>query len=177
MSSTCDQAGMCVACGASGQSCCLGSEYPCWEGACVADNTCQTQICDASGNCAECGILTQPCCEGGVCGTGYICGDDDICTNCGWRGDPVCADGNCVGYWQNVNGLCENPFEIDPAADITLCEQVEPGYSNRNERDWCYWYAAFYKKDTSPCAMIVWSTMQEKCLELADPNEYSVTSW
>jgi len=70
-----------------------------------------------------------------------------------------------------------NPFEVDPAAEVALCENVEPGYSNRTERDWCYWYAAFHKKDASICAMISWGTMKEKCQELTDPDDYSVTLW
>jgi len=160
-----------------GQPCCTSGDYACYEGACIPAGTCQTEICDSAGNCSECGIITQPCCKGDTCHEGYICAADHQCANCGWRGDPVCADGTCAGFWQNVDGSCVNPFEVDPAAEVALCENVEPGYSNRTERDWCYWYAAFHKKDASICAMISWGTMKEKCQELTDPDDYSVTLW
>lgn len=175
--SVCDFQNMCQPCGMQGEPCCTSGNYLCYEGACVADQTCQTEICDAAGNCSECGILTQPCCEGDTCHVGYICGANNQCENCGWRGDSVCADGTCAGYLQNVNGTCLDPFKANPTANVSLCEKAEPGYRNITDRDWCYWYAAFYKKDATICSKIVWATMKEKCQQMANPDDYSVTSW
>lgn len=175
--SICGSESICQPCGMKGQPCCEGGDYQCFEGACVPGYTCQTEICDTSGNCSECGMITLPCCEGGTCHKGYICGANGQCENCGSQGDPVCEDGICNGYWQNVNGICKNPFKIDPTADITLCEKVDPGHGNIYQRDWCYWYAAFNKQDVSICTMIVWGTMKDKCQELADPDFYTITDW
>ena len=177
VSSVCDSQSICQPCGMKGQPCCKSGGYACYEGICGSGDTCQTEICDSGGNCIECGIVSQPCCEGGTCQLGYVCGESNQCESCGWRGSKACAGGTCSGFWQDVNGICSNPFEVDPAAQVSLCENVEPGYSDATKRDWCYWYAAYQKEDTSICTMIVWGAIKEKCQELADPDDYSVVSW
>jgi len=165
---------VCMSCGKKGEPCCEHDDFRgCIEGACIAENTCQTEVCDKNNICTECGINGQPCCEGGTCGSGYICSDDNSCESCGYRGYPICADGACEGWWQEINGVCENPFEIDPQALTSICEQAQPGH-NRSQQDWCYWYAAFYKPDVSICDLIQWETMKEKCLEMEDPDDYSI---
>jgi len=168
-------AGMCISCGQEGEPCCESAEYSgCFLGACIANNTCQTQICSSPGNCYPCGEKDQPCCEGNTCDNLLLCGKTGTCESCGYLGDQVCAGGTCGGWWQNKDGFCINPFEFNPSTDTAICETGDISHDLRTGRDWCYWYAAFYKQDTTPCSLIEWSQMQEKCMDLEDPGFYSI---
>lgn len=167
--------GKCIACGQEGEPCCTSVEYSgCFLGACIADNTCQTQICSAPGKCTPCGEKDQPCCEGNACDNLLLCGEAGSCEGCGYLGDQACAGGECGGWWQNVGGFCVNPFEVNPSTDIAICETGALSHDLRTGKDWCYWYAAFFKQDITPCSLIEWDQMQEKCMELEDPGYYSI---
>ena len=71
--------------------------------------------------------------------------------------------------------FCVDPFTINAAADTSICETAEPGDSERHYRDWCYWYAAFSKDNTSMCGNIEWDKMKAVCEEGEDPNDYEIT--
>jgi hypothetical protein len=44
-------------------------------------------------------------------------------------------------------------------------------------RDWCFWNAAFYKKDNAVCEKIDWGEMYDLCIEGEDPRDYSVYTY
>jgi hypothetical protein len=73
-----------------------------------------------------------------------------------------------------LSGECANSFEVDPVADASICERAEKGNSDRSQRDWCYWYAAYLRGDTATCERIEWDEMRKKCVEGEDPDDYYV---
>jgi len=71
-----------------------------------------------------------------------------------------------------------SPFEVDPSTDVAICEDVEEGAgSDRSRRDWCYWYAAYQRGDTSICDNIEWDEMREKCVAGGNPDSYYIISY
>jgi hypothetical protein len=176
-STVCGPNDICVECGQIGLPCCDADAFSqCINSACTPAGICKNQICEEDGQCVECGLSNQPCCEGRTCSSGYVCNDKAVCEGCGYRGYPVCADGTCEGWWQNINGFCENPFKVDPKADLNICEQADEGHS-RSQRDWCYWYAAYNKQDITICERIDWDEMKAKCLEMEDPDAHHIIYW
>jgi hypothetical protein len=179
---------ICHECGGYKDICCDGNVCDGWL------------ICDSDSICTPCGVYDQPCCPGELCKEGYICLPDGFCTSCGvtvpcegntcnegyyfeetdskchiygYR-DNRCIEGNiCVGWYQCQNGICVNPFVVDSTSSLSICEAAEPGRSI-TERDWCYWYAAYHKDDTSICERIAWGEMREKCLDGKNPANYYV---
>ena len=91
--------------------------------------------------------------------------------------DFCCPGDECKGWFSCVDGDCRNPFEADPSTDLSICEQVEEGRSDKSRRDWCYWYAAYHKGDTAICEHVEWSQMREKCQDGEDPAGYFVISF
>jgi hypothetical protein len=82
----------------------------------------------------------------------------------------------CKGWYMPHEGICKNPFEVDVSTVLTICEQSEPGEVERHYRDWCYWYAAFWKEDITICASIEWEKMRDVCERGANPEDYDI-SW
>jgi len=74
----------------------------------------------------------------------------------------------------SLEGQCINPFEVDTSADIAICEKAEKGYIEMHYRDWCYWYAAYSKGDTTICASIEWEKMINACERGGNPDDYDV---
>lgn len=37
---------------------------------------------------------------------------------CGNIGEPICKEGNCLGWFVNTDGTCSNPFKVYPEADV-----------------------------------------------------------
>jgi hypothetical protein len=103
---------------------------------------------------------------------GYTCGPDGVCDPCGGFEDPCCDGGRCDGWLACAEGACGNPFASDPSTDVAICRQARLGGNKVSQRDWCYWYAAFYKADTALCESIEWEDMKEKCTRGADPVDY-----
>jgi hypothetical protein len=171
-------------------------ELPCCEG-----NACdEWSICGFDALCHSCGLYDQPCCEGNTCQGDLECGSDGNCHTCGYYSpcqgnrcnegyyfDDVdekcypygylgrrCAEGNvCNGWFECLEGVCVNPFKVDNSRSTSICEEAEPGNQESN-RDWCYWYAAYLKNDTSICENIWWSQMKDKCVEGENPANYYV---
>jgi hypothetical protein len=85
---------------------------------------------------------------------------------------PVCQDGSCKGWFKEFNGSCNIPFLNGGQADISVCERASPGHLERDERDWCIWYVAWYQRDTSICQAIHWFEMKDKCLKGGNPDNY-----
>ena len=129
----CD-AGACSNCGAMGDPCCQGAcqgglvcafsqqGQTCQacgdnEQRCCADRTCADGgacIGGGNGTCfTDCGTPGTACCpgNGGQCGTGAVCNDDDMCEACGTSGQACCpgagpgTDG-CTGDLRCSLGMC-----------------------------------------------------------------------
>lgn len=126
-----------------------------------------------------------------------------ICRACGGKDEPACVNQMC-GYWQrdlvtfdytacecdawftNVNGICGIPWKADPQAGVEVClpragyadtplfEVNAPSTSDIEHREWCFWYAAYFKNDRQLCENIQWGEMQEKCEQGENPEEYFV---
>lgn len=173
----CSSQGICAPCGNIDEPCCEGEDFQgCEFGTCNIDHTCQTEICDDKGKCTGCGNKDQTCCKGETCGTGFVCGESNICKSCGKPMVPACADGKCDGWWQNINGVCENPFKDNPNTDLLICKQADPG-QKKTQQDSCFWYAAFYTKDKTICEMIQWEKMKILCQKMENPNNYNIIAW
>jgi hypothetical protein len=80
----------------------------------------------------------------------------------------------CKGWLTCSGGDCLNPFELDPATSVTICERAEEGGDERSQRDWCYWYAAYHKDDLAFCEQMEWATARAKCLDGEDPASYLI---
>jgi len=179
----CYSDGLCHHCGDEYEDCCKGGQ--CNVGICMPDNTCRWQICHAEGSCTDCGMGGEPCCEGkegGACTGSAYCNEDNICIYCGHRGKPVCQKGGCYAgdtaceeygcysWYVNIDGYCQDPFEVDAGADHQIiCERVKPERYD-HDRDWCYWYASYYKQDLSIYEKIEWGEMRTLCRKMANPG-------
>lgn len=174
---SCNKDNFCEFCGQEiGSPCCPGNENKCLFGACDINNICVEKICDESGSCRQCGRYEEPCCEGGSCEKGYLCNAQSTCEYCGELFTPPCEDYQCIGWYIPVDNVCSDPFEKDPGYDISICQDLEPGYKYSTDQDWCLWSAAFYKKDASLCSQISWDDMVHKCQQGEDPNDYYLTT-
>jgi hypothetical protein len=187
----CGEDGMCHMCGYSGSICC-------------PDGSCNSgYVCSSENECVSCGFLDQPCCDREVCDEGYICSEEGSCETCGYAGDlccpgETCREWNvctpsglcedcgelgqlscqgpiCKGWYLPHNGMCQNPFEVAKNTSLSLCEQTEPGEVERHDRDWCYWYAAYWKMDPTICENIEWEQMKIVCEKGENPDDFDVT--
>ncbi len=167
----CDAKGLCAVCGDIGQICC-------------DENACQhslwSTMCTEEDICVRCGRGNDPCCPDNTCDEWYECDEDGLCQPCGrLYARSACEGERCMGWLENMEGQCIVPFVLDPDRDLSICDQfVETTRRSSLEEessDWCYWYAAFWKRDSTICQQITWVEMREKCLEKKDPDDYYVT--
>ena len=175
----CNAQSICKSCGGENEICCIGgnTQKECISGICTPDNICKSTVCSSAGVCTHCGYPNEPCCEGkdgGSCTGGDVCGEDNICFSCGYIGQPACEESGCDGWFAAINGVCSNPFKEDAGADYkSICERAEPGRYT-SDRDQCYWYAAYYRKNEYICDGIEWSEMRTLCQEMKYPGFYVV---
>ena len=99
---------------------------------------------------------------------------EGICAPCGELDETDCPGGACKGWFQLQDGLCINPFELSPSTDLSICTAAPEGNSDRSERDWCYWYAAYDKSEPDICLNIEWDDMKEHCNEGKNPDDYYI---
>jgi hypothetical protein len=88
--------------------------------------------------------------------------------------ETSCPNDTCKGWFQFQAGLCVSPFEVDPDTDLSICSAAPEGNSDRSERDWCYWYAAYQKSEAEICENIEWDEMKERCVAGGDPDDYYI---
>ena len=163
--------GKCRDCGRPDQPCCSGNICKTGNTICAADQICQT--CGASHYDISAGVdVNEPCCTGNTCADFYTCSSDNTCKRCGFLGGAPCPDDWCGGWVTPFEGVCSVPFKIDPKADVSICSSAEPGNEGTHQNDWCYWYAAYYKNDTSLCSSIEWGEMLDKCQAGENPENY-----
>ncbi len=161
----CNSAGYCESCGKEDQPCCAGGACADWE-ICTTDNICQS-----------CGWNGQPPCEGEVCEEWHFI-EDGLCVNCGGPNLPICPDRGCISWyipfncpdcvgWELLDGSCLNPFKIFPNDyGIEYCDNLE------EHNDWCYWHAAYFKKEPIICESILDGEKRELCEKGANPENY-----
>jgi hypothetical protein len=128
--------------------------------------------CGPEGICRSCGSYLP--CEGNTCDEGYYYDEiDEKCYRYGYL-NHRCGEGDtCDGWFECSNGICVNPFKVDNSRSEAICEEAERGTA-KSDRDWCYWYAAYLKEDTSICEKITWNEMKAKCLDGKNPANYYV---
>jgi hypothetical protein len=156
--------GRCTNCGMPGSP-------PCSGNICMhPDFLIIDQVC--RGDCGQ--DDGDQCCAGNICREFLICGTDNTCHSCGgYLGSIPCQDNKCRGWLVPSDGVCTNPFEPNPGTDVSTCLSAEPG-SDPYQRDWCYWYAAYYKNDTSLCTSIEWGEMRGYCQAGENPGNYLI---
>lgn len=195
----CGPEGECESCGGYDEPCCLADLV--LPGASGPKHFCDDgYVCGPDDKCLSCGGYDEPCCAGEVCREGYECRADGVCHGCGTYepcagnqcnegyyyddSDGKCyqygylnnrcwEESRCDGWFECFDGKCVNPFERDATRSTSICEEAEAGTS-RSSRDWCYWYAAYWKEDTSICENISWGQMRDKCREGENPASYYV---
>jgi len=131
--------------------------------------------CDSEGICQPCGTYAP--CEGNRCKEDYYYDDtDERCHSYGYVNNR-CWEGNiCDGWFECMDGLCVNPFRVDPTRSTSICEGIESGTAH-SSREWCYWYAAYLKNDLSICDDIGWLEMEIKCRDGENPDNYYAISF
>jgi len=171
----CNSQGICTAdCGDENEICCANGL--CKKGVCTSKNICKSEYFNAEGSSVACGSNDESCCEGQGCEVGLECNSDNICIFCGFEGLPICTKRGyeCSGWLMNNNGNCTNPFISNPNTNVRICARVEPGHISEDYQDWCYWNAAYYKKDGSICGLIQWEEMRTICKEMENPGKYNI---
>ncbi|NPV42168.1 MAG: hypothetical protein HPY72_12625 [Anaerolineae bacterium] len=172
--SICGNDEVCRQCGDEGEVCCPGLEVACKRGYCNTQGICVASDCDAQGKCIGCGSPLTPCCAGGRCNEITFCSPENICQPCGSIGEPPCAANSCRGWLRLSEGICDSPFQEGRPEDVSICLRALAGHEDKSRRDWCYWYLAFQTKDPSHCDSVEWQDAKSRCLEGADPEDYSI---